>query len=175
MLAEFAQLTTTHNEKEKDMHLLKLLFGLPILLSALLLTTGVFAQEEVIEKRKGLMKANNAAIKAIKEAVEQKDYGTIQVKAKEIMGGLEKAGGLFPKGSTSDKSRAHPDIWEKPDQFKKSLTNAVKAADALSKAAATKDEGEVNAKLKDLGNTKEGACGECHKVFRTDFRKEKKE
>jgi cytochrome c556 len=135
--------------------------------------TDLFAQEDVIEKRKALMKANNAAVKSIKEAIEQKDYATIQVKAKEIMGGLEKAGPLFPKGSTSDKSRAHPDIWEKPDEFKKSLTKAIKAADDLSKAAAAKNEAEVTAKAKELGNAKEGACGECHKVFRSDFRKEK--
>jgi cytochrome c556 len=158
------------------MHLRKVVSALAIFLSTLLVATGALAQEDVIEKRKALMKANNEAIsKSIKKALEEKDYATIQIKAKEIMGGLEQAANLFPKGSTSEKSRAHPDIWEKPDQFKKSLTNAIKAADELSKAAAAKDESEVNAKLKALGNTKEGACGDCHKTFRSDFRKEKKE
>ena len=133
----------------------------------------LFAQEDVIEKRKALMKANNEAIsKSIKKALEEKDYGTIELKAKDIMGGLEKAGSLFPKGSTSEKSRAHPDIWEKPDEFKKSLAKAIKSAGALSKAAAAKNEAEVDAKVKDLGNPREGACGECHKVFRKDFRKD---
>jgi cytochrome c556 len=121
------------------------------------------------------MKDNNAAVKAIKEAVEAKDYATIEIKAREINSGLEKAADLFPKGSISEKSRAHPDIWEKPDEFKKRLTNARKAAEALSKAAAAKNDDEVNVQVKALGNTKEGACGECHKVFRSDFRKEKKE
>ena len=150
--------------------LITVLFGFMTLLAS----SHVFAQEDVIEKRKALMKASNAAVsKSIKEAVEQKDYATIEIKAKEIMGNLEKAGALFPKGSTSDKSRAHPDVWEKPDEFKKSLTKAIKAAEALSKAAGAKNEAEVIVTVKELGNTKEGACGDCHKVFRSDFRKAK--
>ena len=40
------------------------------------------------------------------------------------------------------------------------------------KAAADKNEAEVNVKVKDLGNNRDGACGACHKVFRTDFRKD---
>jgi cytochrome c556 len=136
-------------------------------------SSDLFAQEDVIEKRKAIMKANNEAVsKSIKKALEEKDYATIELKAKDIMGGLEKAESLFPKGSTSEKSRAHPDIWEKPEEFKKSLAKARKAAEALSKAAAAKNEAEVSVKVKELGNTKEGACGECHKVFRKDFRKD---
>jgi cytochrome c556 len=134
----------------------------------------LFAQEDVIDKRKALMKASNEAVnKSIKKAWEEKDYATIEVKAKEVMGNLDKASELFPKGSTSEKSRAHPDIWEKPDEFKKAAVKASKTAQALSKAAAAKDEAEVAAQIKALGNTKEGACGECHKTFRSDFRKEK--
>jgi len=164
------------NEKEEDMHRGKVRLALPVFLFGLLMGTGAFAQEDVIEKRKALMKASNEAInKSIKKAVEEKDYATIQTKAKEIMGNLEQASGLFPKGSTSDKSRAHPDIWEKPDEFKKRAAEAIQAAGALSKAAASKDDAEINAKLKALGNTKEGACGDCHKTFRSDFRKAKTE
>ena len=143
-----------------------------LLLSALLSSIEVFAQEDVIEKRKALMNANNAAVsKAIKKAVEEKDYVTIELKAKDIMNGLEMAGNLFPPGSTSEKSRAHPDIWVKNDDFKNRLVVARKAAEALSKAAATKNEEEVNVKVKELGNNRDGACGECHKIYRTDFRK----
>src|SRR4029434_314929 len=142
---------------------------LAVLVALSMLSTSssdLFAQEDVIEKRKALMKANNEAIsKSIKKAVEEKDYATIELKAKDIMGGLEKAESLFPKGSTSEKSRAHPDIWEKPDEFKKDLAKAIKSAGALSKAAAAKNEAEVNAKVKELGNPREGACGDCHKVF----------
>lgn len=142
--------------------LLTMLFALP-----------VFAQEDVIDRRKALMKTSNEAVsKAIKRAVEEKDYATIELKAKDIMGHLDASVNLFPKGSTSDKSRAHPDIWVKNEQFKTDFANARKAAEALSKAAAAKNEADVNTKVRDLGNPREGACGACHKVFRTDFRKD---
>jgi cytochrome c556 len=132
----------------------------------------VFAQQEVIDKRKALMNANGKAIVAIGNAAKEKDYAAIQLKAKEITEGLDAAAKLFPPGSTGEKSRAHPDIWAKPDEFKNSLTNARKAAEAVTKAAAAKDEADVMTKVKDLGNSKDGACGACHKVFRSDFRKE---
>ena len=143
-------------------------------LLSLFISTSVFAQyDDVIDKRKALMKANNEAVsKAIKKAVEEKDYATVELKAKDIMGGLETAATLFPKGSINEKSRAHPDIWVKNEEFKNKLANAIKAAGALSKAAAAKNEAEVEIKVKELGNNREGACGDCHKVFRTDFRKD---
>jgi cytochrome c556 len=143
-----------------------------IALGGLLVSTQIFAQEDVISKRKALMNSNSKDAKAIAEAAKEKDYATIETKAKEIMGNLDAAASLFPKGSTSEKSRAHPDIWVKNDEFKNKLANARKAAEALSKAAASKNEAEVNVKVKELGNPREGACGDCHKIFRTDFRKD---
>lgn len=140
---------------------------------SVLISTQIFAQEDVIEKRKALMRANNDAVgKAIKKAVEEKDYATIELKAKDIMGQTDSFLLLFPPGSISEKSRAHPDIWTKMDEFKSRGANVRKAAEALSKAAAAKNEADVMIKVKELGNNREGACGECHKVFRKDFRKD---
>ncbi len=141
-------------------------------LGALSLASNIFAQEDAIGKRKAIMGANTKAVAAIGNAVKEKDFAAIELKAKEIMENLDAVAKLFPAGSTSEKSRAHPDIWVKTDEFKNRRTNALKAAEALSKAAAAKNEAEVNTKVKDLGNTREGACGECHKVFRADFRKD---
>jgi cytochrome c556 len=133
----------------------------------------LLAQQEVINKRKALMSQNSKDAKAIENAAKEKDYATVELKAKEIMGNLDTAANLFPKGSTSEKSRAHPDIWVKTDEFKNRLMDARKAAEGLSKAAVAKNEAEVNTKVKELGSTREGACGACHKMFRTDFRKDK--
>lgn len=140
-------------------------------LFSVLISTHVFAQQDVVEKRKNVMQANNADVKAIGKAAEEKDYATIELKAKDIMNNLDAVVKLFPQGSATEKSRAHPDIWTKPDEFKNKAANAHKAAEALSKAAAAKNEAEVNTKVKDLGNVRDGACGECHKMFRADFRK----
>jgi cytochrome c556 len=141
-------------------------------LLSVLISTQLFAQEDVISKRKALMSQNSKDAKAIENAAKEKDYATIETKAKEIVGNLDAVVKLFPEGSTSEKSRAHPDIWVKNDEFKNKAANARKAAEALSKAAASKNEAEVNVKVKELGNPREGACGDCHKMFRTDFRKD---
>jgi cytochrome c556 len=131
------------------------------------------AQQDVIDQRKSLMKASSAIVtKEIKRAVEEKDYATVGIKVKEVTENVNKAAKLFPKGSDAGKTRAHPDIWDKSDEFQKKLANFRDAAEALGKAAAAKDEAEVNVKFKALGTTKSGACGECHKTFRADFRKD---
>lgn len=143
-----------------------------VTLGGLLVSTQIFAQDDVISKRKALMSSNGKDAKAIADAAKEKDYATIETKAKEIVGNLDAVVKLFPEGSTSEKSRAHPDIWVKNDEFKNKAANARKAAEALSKAAASKNEAEVNIKVKELGNPREGACGDCHKLFRTDFRKD---
>ena len=149
-----------------------LMFATVLLLSGLASSIPVFAQEDVIEKRKAIMRANNDAVsKSIKKAVEEKDYATIELKAKDSMAGMDAIVNLVPPGSTSEKSRAHPDIWVKTDDFKNKALAARKAAEALSKAAAAKNDEEINVKVKELGNNQNGACGECHKIYRTDFRK----
>jgi len=135
-------------------------------------STQLFAQEDMVKKRKDLMQSQNSAIKTITKAAEEKDYATIETKAKDIMGTTENIFALFPKGSITEKSRAHPDIWVKSDDFKNRAANTRKAAEALSKAAAAKNEADVTAKVKDLGNNREGSCGDCHKLYRADFRKD---
>ena len=141
-----------------------LLTGLPVAFHA-------FAQEDAIGQRKAIMKTNNDDVKAIGKAAENKDYATIELKAKEIMTGLERVTTFFPPGSTSEKSRAHPDIWVKFDDFKNHASAARKTAEALAKAAAAKNDAEINVKVKELGNNRDGTCGACHQLYRTDFRK----
>jgi cytochrome c556 len=70
----------------------------------------LFAQEDMVQKRKDLMNNNYDALKAIKRAVEQKDYATIQTKAKDIVGNMDRVVDYFPKGSITEKSRAKPEI-----------------------------------------------------------------
>jgi len=137
-----------------------------VLLAMVLLfvSSQLFAQEDVIEKRQKLMKGNSATAKALKKAVEEKDYATVEVKAKEVGATMDKAHELFPKGSTSDKSRAKPEIWEKWDEFTKSAATLKKATSELAEAAAAKDEARVKAKFDDVGK----ACSTCHKAFRAE-------
>ena len=140
--------------------------GLFALLS-LFICAELFAQADVIEKRQKLMKSNSAAAKAIKKGVEEKDYATVELKAKDIMGNMDQVLDLFPKGSTSEKSAAKPEIWEKWDEFSKKPAGVKKAAEELMKAAAAKDDSALEVKVKALG----GACKSCHEPFRAEKKK----
>ena len=91
----------------------KLLVAAMIGFMTLLFSSHVFAQADVIEKRQNAMKANSADAKAIKAAIESKDYAAIETKAKDIMGTAEKIPSLFPKGSDKGKTKATAAIWEK--------------------------------------------------------------
>jgi cytochrome c556 len=145
-----------------------LLAGLFVFLS-LFISSQLFAQEEIVKKRKDLMNSNYDAFKAIKKAVEEKDYATVAVKAKDIMGNMDRVLAVFPKGSTSEKSKAKPEIWEKQDEFSKIQVKVKNIAGALAKAAAAKDDAEVQAQWKALGPEspfRAGACFDCHKDFR---------
>ncbi|MGH7825106.1 MAG: c-type cytochrome [Candidatus Binatia bacterium] len=129
---------------------------------AVFVTSQAFAQSDVIEKRQKLMKSQSKDSKAIKAAVESKDYATIEAKAKEIMGTAEKIPDLFPKGSAKGETRAKAEIWDKWDDFTKKAKSLNKAAGELAAAAKAKDDAAVTAKVKAVG----GACSGCHKAFR---------
>jgi cytochrome c556 len=133
-------------------------------LISLAVAAQAFAQADVIEKRQALMKSQSAAAKAIKGAVETKDYATVEAKAKDIMGTADKIVSAFPKGSTTGKTKAKPEIWEKSDDFAKSAKALSKAAGELASAAKSGNDAEVGVKVKALGDT----CGSCHKQFRAE-------
>lgn len=145
-----------------------LTLGLFTLLSSLI-SSHLFAQEDVVQKRKAFMNENYDAWKAIKRAVEQKEYATVELKAKDIMGSMDKVLDYFPKGSITGKSRAKAEIWEKWDEFSTHPLKVKEIAGALAKAASAKDEAGVQARFKALGGAdspfRSGPCYECHKSF----------
>ena len=128
----------------------------------LLVSSHVFAQADVIEKRQKLMKSNSADAKAIKAAVKDKDYATIETKAKDIMGHADDIVGLFPKGSTKGKTKATAAIWDKHDAFAKEAKDLEKEAGELAAAAKAKNDADIAVKVKAVGET----CSSCHKAFR---------
>jgi cytochrome c556 len=131
---------------------------------AMLFSAQVFAQADFVEKRQKAMKGNSEAAKAIKSAAESKDYATVELKAKDIMGTAEKIPSLFPKGSDVGKTKAKPEIWEKPADFSKAAKNLAKASGELADAAKAGDDAAVTAKTKAVAD----ACASCHKNFRAE-------
>src|SRR6266550_3883369 len=142
----------------------KILAGALFSFITLIVSAQVFAQADVIQKRQDLMKSNGAAAKAIKAAVEAKDYATVETKAKDINGNAEKIVSAFPAGSTTGKTKATPAIWEKSDDFAKAAKNLGKTAGELAAAAKSGDDAAVNTKMKAVGE----ACAACHQQFRAD-------
>ncbi len=132
-----------------------------------------FGQAEVIKKRRALMKSNDRARKAIKAAIAEKDFATIESKAKVIVRSMDKVLDLFPKGSASEKSRAKNEIWERWGEFSERRDEVKAAATALAKAAAAKDEAQVKVQTKAVGEFNKGACGNCHKTFYKSKKKKK--
>jgi len=141
----------------------KILAGALFGIITLAVSAQVFAQADVNEKRQAAMKSNSANAKAIKAAVESKDYATVEAKAKDIMGTADRIVSLFPKGSTTGKTKAKPEIWEKSEDFSKAAKNLSKAAGEVASAAKAGD-AEVGVKVKAMGD----ACGACHKAFRAE-------
>ena len=141
----------------------QLSYGAAVIALSLLFTAELFAQADEIQKRRLLMENNNdTVVKALVKSVKEKDFAEIQIKVKGIMDNMDELVTLFPKGSISEKSRAKPEIWEKWDEFSKLPGTVKKAAQALGDAAKTKNEAEVEVKLKALGD----ACNACHRDFR---------
>ena len=117
-----------------------------------------------VDKRQDLMKGQSAATKAIKAAVEAKEYATVEAKAKDLMGSSASIVSVFPAGSGTGKTKAKPEIWEKSEDFGKAAKNLNKAATELAAAAKASNDGDVPVKMKAVGD----ACGACHKAFRAE-------
>ena len=128
-----------------------------------------FAQDGVIKERRALMKGNSKANKAIKKALKKKDYTTVEAKAKAIAAAMDKLPDLFPKGTTSEKSRAKAAIWEKWDKFDEKRIAMKTAAEELAGAAGAMDGDKVASLVKGFGKK----CGSCHRSFRKKKKKKK--
>jgi cytochrome c556 len=150
--------------KESPVTKCLLLAGLTAAVCLLLLPAPGYAQD-VITKRNDLMESANEANRAIREAAKQKDYVTIDMMAQEIIDYMKNMAELFPKGSVSEKSLAHPDIWVKWDEFRKHERNVIEAAEGLRKAAAARDDAQIAKQVKAIGGLGSGACGGCHLSF----------
>jgi cytochrome c556 len=131
-------------------------------------TAGV-AQDEIYEKRKAYMNDLYDSQKAIKSAVAAKDYATVEAKAKDIAGKMDRLLDQFPKGSAGGKSKAKPEIWDNLDNFSKIAVKVKEISGSLAKAAAARDEAKVEAQFNALGAEspfRSGACAECHREYR---------
>src|SRR5215510_10110195 len=78
---------------------------------------------------------------------------------------------LFPKGSTSETSRAKEEIWQKWDEFVKDSETFRTEVDQLALVTAEGKANEAREQVKKVF----GACKNCHDSFRTPEKDEQKQ
>lgn len=74
---------------------------------------------------------------------------------------------LYPKGSGKGRTRAKPQIWTKPNDFKKAIAAFKRASAKLASVAGKGNLKTTKVAFKAVGKT----CGVCHKLFRQPRRK----
>lgn len=91
----------------------------------------------------------------------------LQLSARQIRDASRAQYGWFPAGSgpaPGVKTRAKPEIWANPDDFKAKQDAFAAEANALFAAASASDLAAMRMRAKTLG----AACGACHKVYRAE-------
>jgi cytochrome c556 len=118
---------------------------------------------DVIADRQRLMKLNGASWRDAQDKLKAGNIEAIAVNAETMATAAQHIPSLFPQGSTSDKSNAKPEIWQKWSEFESASKNFETWAIKLRDAARAKNGDEVQAIAKDFGRN---ACGTCHTPFR---------
>ena len=118
---------------------------------------------DVIADRQRLMKLNGGSWRDAQDKLKAGNIEAIMVNAETMAINAQHIASLFPQGSTSDKSAAKPEIWQKWSEFEDAAKNLETWAVKLREAAKSKNGDEVQAIAKDFGRN---ACGSCHTPFR---------
>lgn len=119
-------------------------------------------KEDVIAKRQEIMKTNGANVRELRNKEKDGKIKEIAVNAQAIADNLERETNLFPEGSTSDKSRAKPEIWKDRAKFDQLYKDTIAAARQLQRLASAGDAAGVKVQIAKLGD----ACTACHTPFR---------
>jgi len=127
--------------------------------------TAVLAQQDAIDARMKLMKANGASAKLAGQMMKGEKPFDLAA-AKKIFVTFEesaqKFGDLFPPNSkTGGDTRAAPKIWEDMADFKARLEKF--GNDAKAAEASVKDLDGLKAAIGKIGKED---CGGCHQVYR---------
>lgn len=123
------------------------------------------AQADVIKARQEGMKGQGAAMAAIKKVVEGNGTAADAVKPAETIAATSaKVPSLFPAGSDKGaETWAKPEIWANKADFDMKAANTKAAAEKLAASAKAGNMDALKADFAALG----GACGACHRPYRT--------
>ena len=122
------------------------------------------ADEGALKYRQSLMESVGGDMASIGNILK---YGlpftaNISVHADSLAAHAKLAKGAFEKKVIDGPTDAEPAIWEKTDEFAKSLTEFETQTAKLAEVAKTGDPAQIGPQLKTTGKT----CGGCHDNFR---------
>lgn len=131
----------------------------------------VAAPADVVASRIAGLRELGAAYKNVNDQLKS---GTpqmflVQLSARQIREKSRDQYGWFPAGSGPQpgiKTRAKPDIWAQPAQFKAAQDAFAAQANAFYQAAASGDAARIGTQARQLGQS----CAACHRQFRVDER-----
>jgi cytochrome c556 len=124
--------------------------------------------KDAIAFRAYLMENIGDNAKELNDKLKAGQHAAVKVNAQAIALHATRIPDLFPKGSTSETSKAKEEIWQKWDEFVKSAETLRSEADQLAVTAADGKVDTVGAQAKKVF----GACKGCHDNFRKPEKKE---
>ena len=138
------------------------------------LTAGLFAgcassekkmtgSGDPIADRQQLMKKQGSAMQDITTKLRAGSLEGVAANADTLAQTATQIPSLFPPGSTSPKSRAKPEIWQKKAEFDSNAKNLESQAKKVAGLARANDLAGTRAAVGELGRT---TCGACHDAFR---------
>ncbi len=92
------------------------------------------------------------------------DAAAFQAAADNLAANADKPWVHYTPESANEESEAKPEVWSKPDEFKKEIEKFTAAAAALKTAAASGKLDDVKKPFGDVGQS----CKSCHDTFRAD-------
>jgi len=121
------------------------------------------AAADIVAERQRLMKLNGAVWSELQAKAKANNMEGVAVSAETLALNSQQIVALFPPGSTTEKTKAKPEIWQKWPEFEAAAKKMETESDRLRDAARAKNEQQVQDIVKDYGRL---ACGTCHTPFR---------
>lgn len=118
---------------------------------------------DVVADRQRLMKLNGASLQDLNAKLKAGNIEAVVVNAETIAINAQHITSLFPPGSTTDKSNAKPEIWQRFAEFEAAAKNLQAKAEELRDAARKNDVQATEAAAKDFFRLN---CNRCHTPFR---------
>lgn len=118
---------------------------------------------DVVADRQQLMKKQGAAMQDITTKLRAGSLDGVAANADVLVDTAKAIPGLFPAGSTSPKSRAKPEIWQKKAEFDGYARSLGEQAQKVAALARANNLAGTQAAVGDMGRT---TCGACHNAFR---------